>query len=65
MKFEIEIWRYHVASETFENDDIKEVLSWYEEEWKNTYENGGCTFYIFEDEKELSFDEEYELGFYN
>ena len=64
MKYKIEIWRYHIIINTFEGDDIKEILKWYKKEYQYMYELGECTFYVFLDEKELDFDEKAELGFY-
>lgn len=64
-KYKIEIWQYHQIVETFESDDIKEVLNWYIENWRAVYDYGGCTFYLYEKHKKLSFDKEYELGFYD
>ena len=65
MKYKIEIWRYHHKVETYENEDIKEVLKWYKEEWQYTFDMGECTFYIYENDRRMDFDEEYELGFFD
>ena len=65
MKYKIEIWKYHRIVDVYESDNIKNVLEWYKEEWQNIYNIGGCTFYLFKNGKELYFDEENELGFFD
>ena len=64
MRYKIEIWQYHGIVETYESNDIKDILKWYKNNWKYTYECGDCSFSICDNNKELSFDEVYELGFY-
>ena len=64
MTYKIEIWRYNSVVETYEDDDIEEVLRWYISNYKYCYELGGCTFTLYKDDVELSFEEEYELGFH-
>lgn len=65
MKYAIEIWKYHSIRETYENDDIEEVLKWYKDNWKSCYDYGGCMFYLFKNNKELPFEEVRRLGFYD
>jgi len=65
MKYRIEIWVYHNLHTKYESDDIKEVLKWYRKKWQVSYDFGNCTFYLFEDNKRLSFEETNELGFYD
>lgn len=62
--YKIEIWQYHDLKETYENNDVKKVLRWYKSHWKDCYEYGGCAFDVYKDDVQLSFDEEYELGFH-
>lgn len=64
MKYKIEIWQYFNMTEFFESDNIQDILDWYKENWWGCYEIGGCSFTIYENDRELSFEEEYELGFY-
>ena len=64
MRYKIEIWQWHSIVDTYESNDINEVLEWYKDEWKDCYDYGNCTFYMFDDNKELSFDEKHKLGFY-
>ena len=64
MKYKIDIWQWHNKVKTYKNNDIKEILKWYKENWQRCYENGGCTFYLYEDNKEIDFDNAYKLGFY-
>ncbi len=63
--YKIEIWRYHSITETFENKNAKKVLKWYKDNWQTCFDYGGCTFYLYKDDKKLSFEEAYELGFYD
>lgn len=63
--YKIEIWQYHDMVETYEDDDAKEVLRWYKANWQYCYDCGGCAFNIYIDGVELSFEEEYGLGFYS
>ena len=62
--YKIEILQYWSLSATYEDDDIEEVLRWYNSNWRYCYELDGCVFYLYKDGVELSFDEEYELGFH-
>lgn len=62
MKYKIEIWRYGSEVDKYESDKIEEIVSWYRCKWQDCFENGGCTFYIYEYGRELSFDEEDEIG---
>lgn len=65
MKYRIEIWIYHNLHTQFESNNIKKILKWYKQKWQVSYDFGNCTFYLFEDDKRLSFDDVYELGFYD
>ena len=62
-KFKIEIWMYHNIVSTFKSNNIEEILIWFRQKWLICYNNGGCTFYVYENDRELSFDEIYKLGF--
>ena len=64
MKYKIEIWQYHSLSEIFESDNIDEVVRWYRSEWQYCYESGGCCFEVYEYGRQLSFEEEWDLGFH-
>lgn len=64
MKYKIEIWQYRSITTTYENDDVKEILNRYRENWSWIYDNGGCSFSIYENGRLLSFEEENELGFH-
>ena len=63
--YKIEILQYHSIVKTYKNEDVKNVLKWYIENWQTCYDYGGCTFYLYKDDKKLSFDEKFELGFFN
>lgn len=62
--YKIEIWQYYSLTKSYESDNIKKILRWYKNKWQYCYDCGGCTFDVYEDGVELSFDEKYELGFY-
>lgn len=62
--YKIEIWQYHSIIETYENKDVKNVLKWYKENWQTCYDYGSCTFYLYKDDEELSFEKTNELGFF-
>lgn len=64
MKYKIEIWQWRSIIETYESDDITDVLDWYRNNWRGCYECGNCSFTVYEYGRELSFEEEFELGFY-
>lgn len=65
MIYRIEIWQYHSLTETYENDDVKDILEWYRVHWRYCYEIGGCSFSVYKYDEELSFEEEHDLGFYS
>ena len=49
---------------TYECEKIEELLTWYKENWENTFLLGGCDFDIYEGERRLTYKEEYDLGFH-
>lgn len=66
MKYKIEVWQYHIVAETYESDDIKDILSWFKSSgWYTSYDMGYCSFDVYEDGRELSFEEENGFGFYS
>ena len=64
MRYKIEIWQWHSIIDTYASDDVNEVLAWYRNEWQVCYDYGNCTFYVYDNGRELSFDEENKLGFF-
>lgn len=62
--YKIEIWRFHVIHETYKSNDIKDILKWFRENWVLTFSNEECHICVYKNNKELSFHELYELGFY-
>lgn len=65
MKYKIEIWVHYNVVETYENNDINEVLNWYRNNWQLVDEKGECYVNVSKDNKVLSFEEKYDLGFYD
>jgi hypothetical protein len=63
--YKIEIFRYHSLEDSHESESVDEILSWYRENYRHSYENGECAFDVYKDDEIMSFDEEYELGFHN
>lgn len=64
MKYRIEIWQYQNLAESYESDDIEDILKWYKTKWWWVYELGNCSFEVYENNRELSFEEGNKLGFY-
>ena len=65
MKYRLEVWRYRNPIASYEDDDIQFLVQMFKEDWVACYEEGSCTLYVYEDGRELSIDEEFELGFYD
>ena len=65
MKYRIEIWQYQNITETYESDSIENILEWYKVNWWWVYEIGGCSFHVYKDDEEISWREEYKLGFHS
>lgn len=65
MRYKIEIWQYQNITETYESDNIEDILKWYKVNWWWVYETGGCSFYVYKDDEEISWREEYKLGFHS
>ena len=63
--YRIEIWRYHGIVDVYTSNNIKKVLTWYKKNWKDCYDYGGCTFYLYKYDDEIPFEDRYELGFYD
>ena len=63
VKLKIEIYQYHNIVDTYESDNIEEILNWFRKHWRCCYNDGGCDFEIYKNNKKLSFFELNELGF--
>lgn len=64
-KYKIEIWRYHGIVDEFSSDDILSVRDWWFDGWQHAYDTGECSFYVYENNRKMSFDELYDPGFYD
>lgn len=64
MKYRLEIWQYHCLTTSYESNNIKKVLKWYQKNWKDLFDYGYCTFYLFKNNEMLDFNKCYELGFF-
>lgn len=65
MRYRLEVWVHGNPSASYEDDDIQTLVEIFKEDWSYEYERGGCAIYVYDDCRELSIDEEYELGFYD
>ena len=65
MKYKIEIWQHGHITETYESEEISDILIWYKSKWWWIYEMDGCSFTIYKDDTELEFEEEAKLGFFD
>ena len=63
-KWKIEIWEYHYVVDSYESNSINKVLKWFRQNWLWSYDNGNCSFEVYKNNNELTFDEKYDLGFY-
>ena len=45
--YKIEIWRHHLNVDKYENNDVREVVKWFKEEWQYVNDCGGCAFYVY------------------
>lgn len=64
MKYKIDIWQYGNIVESYESNDIEEVVDWYKENWFNAYEHGLCTIDVYEPRRDIPFEEALKLGFF-
>lgn len=64
MKYRIDIWHSGNIIASHESDDLKELADWYKENWFDDYERGLCALDIYEQRKDIPFEEALELGFY-
>lgn len=64
MKYKIDIWQYGNIVESYESNDIEEVVDWYKENWFNAYEYGLCTIDVYEPRRDIPFEEAVKLGFF-
>ena len=62
--YKVEIWQYRIIKETKKSQYLEDLIDWYIEEWKHYYDCGHCMFYVYKDGCKLSFNEIYDLGFY-
>lgn len=64
MKYKIDIWQYGNIVESYESNDIEEVVDWYKENWFSAYECGLCTIDVYEPRRDIPFEEAVKLGFF-
>ena len=63
-KWKIDIWQFHSVVDTYESNDVNEVLKWFRQTWLWSYDNGNCSFVVYKNNKILTFDKVSDLGFY-
>lgn len=64
MKYKIVIWCWREIKDFYESEDLQDVRDWFLRNWYTSYDNGFCAFDVYEGDRQLSFEEEYDLGFY-
>ncbi len=64
MKYKIDVWQYGFLRESYESDNIEDVVNWYKENWCYAYQYGLCAIEIYEDGETYPFNKALELGFY-
>ena len=57
LKYKIDIWVYGCIRDTYESENVQDVLKWYRSHWYGIYNNVGCIFEVYEYGNRLSFDE--------
>ena len=62
--YKIEIWQHYCITDFFESKNVIDLLGWYKSNWQYAYETGSCTFHVYKDNTELTFEEVLKLGFY-
>lgn len=62
-KYKIEILVHGCRREWYWNVNVSEVLAWFRRKWEIRYYDGVCSFVVYENDRELSSTELYELGF--
>ena len=65
MNYRIDIWTWGFIADTYWNNNVESVLKWFKDNWVEKYEHSLCTFRVYKDDVELSFEEEYRLGFHS
>ena len=63
--YKIEIWQRRSIVEVYEADDIQNILAWFKWYWYGIHEEGGCSICVSKNGIEMSFEELWDLGFYN
>lgn len=64
MKYRIDIWQYGNMVENYESDNIEEVVDWYKENWADAYEHSLCTMDVYEQRRDIPFEEAIKFGFF-
>lgn len=64
MKYRIDIWQYGNIADSYESDNIEEVVNWYKENWVDAYEYGLCSMDVYEQRRDIPFEEAVKLGFF-
>ena len=62
-KYRIEIFKNGFKHQWYWNANVSEVLAWFRRNWEIRYYQGGCSFVVYENDRELTSKELYELGF--
>jgi len=63
VKYKIEIWVYGTIRDVYESENIEGIYTWYKDRWQEIYEFDGCTFFVFENKKEIPYKDLIKYGF--
>ena len=64
-KYRIEIWRYHSVRDRFSSNDILSIRDWWFDNWYTVWDYGECAFYVYENDRKMSFKELGSFSFYD
>ena len=63
MRYKLVIKQWLCDVDTYECEDAKSAVEWFRAEWLGAYDCGYCSLCVYDDGRELSLDEELDLGF--
>jgi hypothetical protein len=55
-KYKIEIMRYHAVIDEYNSNDYEKIKKWFKKEYKDLYDSDECTFYVYEDGKDIAWE---------
>ena len=64
MKYRVDVWKNGEPCSTYRDDEMQYLVKVCKEDWSEEFANGRFEFYVYEDDVELSDEEERTLRFY-